>query len=68
VADPNAQIIFGLATDPKIGHNVKLTLIATGFREGDDHAQSETAMTADDDELSEITVEGKRRSFFPRLR
>ena len=68
VADPNAQIIFGLATDPKIGHNVKLTLIATGFQEGGDHVQSESAMMADDDDLPEIAVEEKQRSRFPRLR
>ncbi|MEE9400445.1 MAG: cell division protein FtsZ [Dehalococcoidia bacterium] len=65
VADPNAQIIFGLATDPKIGHNVKLTLIATGFQEGGDHVQSESAMMADGDDLPEFAVGGKRRSFFP---
>ncbi|MEE8163408.1 MAG: cell division protein FtsZ [Anaerolineae bacterium] len=68
VADPNAQIIFGLTTDPKIGHNVKLTLIATGFQEGGDHVQSESAMMADDDDLPEIAVEEKQRSLFPRLR
>ncbi len=65
VADPNAQIIFGLATDPKIGHNVKLTLIATGFREGGDHVESESAMTADDDDSPELAAEEKRRSLLP---
>ena len=65
VTDPNAQIIFGLATDPKIGRNVKLTLIATGFREGGDNQDSESAMMADGDDLPEFTVGGKRRSFFP---
>jgi cell division protein FtsZ len=34
VADPGAQIIFGLASDPAMGKDVKLTLIATGFTEG----------------------------------
>jgi len=65
VADPNAQIIFGLATDPKIGRNVKLTLIATGFREGRDNQDSESAMTADGDDPPESAAEEKRRSFFP---
>ncbi|TET77253.1 MAG: cell division protein FtsZ [Dehalococcoidia bacterium] len=65
VSDPNAQIIFGLATDPKIGRNVKLTLIATGFREGGDNQDSESAMMADGDDLPEFAVEEKRRSFFP---
>jgi len=68
VADPSAQIIFGLTTDPEIGCNVKLTLIATGFREGGDHAESESAMMADGDALPELAVEEKRRSFFLRLR
>jgi len=68
VADPNAQIIFGLATDPKIGHNVKLTLIATGFREVGGHVESENTMMADEDDSIEFAVEDKRRSFFPRLR
>ncbi len=68
VADPNAQIIFGLATDPEIGRNVKLTLIATGFREGGDHVESEGTTTADGDDLPEFPVEDKRRSLFPWLR
>ncbi|MHB8377557.1 MAG: cell division protein FtsZ [Dehalococcoidia bacterium] len=31
VVDPDAEIIFGTAIDPKIGDEVKITLIATGF-------------------------------------
>ncbi|MBF6598972.1 MAG: cell division protein FtsZ [Dehalococcoidia bacterium] len=31
VVDPNAEIIFGTATDPKLGDEVKITVIATGF-------------------------------------
>ena len=31
VVDPDAEIIFGTATDPKIGDTVKITVIATGF-------------------------------------
>jgi cell division protein FtsZ len=30
-ADPQANIIFGLVTDPQMGDNVKVTVIATGF-------------------------------------
>jgi cell division protein FtsZ len=30
-ADPDANIIFGTVTDPSMGHEVKITLIATGF-------------------------------------
>jgi len=31
VVDPEAEIIFGSATDPDLGEEVKITLIATGF-------------------------------------
>jgi cell division protein FtsZ len=31
VVDPDAEIIFGTAIDPKIGEDVKITVIATGF-------------------------------------
>jgi cell division protein FtsZ len=31
VVDPDAEIIFGTAIDPKIGDEVKITVIATGF-------------------------------------
>ncbi len=31
VVDPGAEIIFGTATDPTLGEEVKLTLIAVGF-------------------------------------
>ncbi len=31
VVDPEAEIIFGTATDPTLGGEVKLTLIAVGF-------------------------------------
>ncbi|MGB2583487.1 MAG: cell division protein FtsZ [Dehalococcoidia bacterium] len=71
VADPNAQIIFGLATDPRMGTNVKLTLIATGFREGDSYEQRESLIIPDmpdDDDLPAFGLEDKRRSFFPWVR
>jgi cell division protein FtsZ len=31
VVDPDAEIIFGTATDPDLGDDVKITLIAVGF-------------------------------------
>ena len=31
VVDPDSEIIFGTATDPTLGDEVKLTLIAVGF-------------------------------------
>jgi len=34
-ADPDANIIFGTVTDPALGNEVKITLIATGFDQPD---------------------------------
>jgi cell division protein FtsZ len=34
-ADPDANIIFGTVTDPALGNEVKITLIATGFDQSD---------------------------------
>src|SRR5207253_1469933 len=34
-ADPDANIIFGTVTDPAMGNEVKITLIATGFDQND---------------------------------
>ena len=34
VVDPEAEIIFGTTTDPDLGEQVKITLIATGFAPG----------------------------------
>jgi cell division protein FtsZ len=31
VVDPDAEIIFGTATDPDLGDEIKVTVIATGF-------------------------------------
>ncbi|HEU4759392.1 MAG TPA: cell division protein FtsZ [Dehalococcoidia bacterium] len=35
VVDPEAEIIFGTATDPALGEEVKITLIAVGFATAD---------------------------------
>jgi len=35
VVDPEAEIIFGTATDPDLGEDVKITLIAVGFATAD---------------------------------
>ena len=37
VVDPDAEIIFGTATDPTLGQEVKLTLIAVGFSAQETH-------------------------------
>ena len=34
-ADPDANIIFGTVTNPQLGNEVKITLIATGFDQAD---------------------------------
>jgi cell division protein FtsZ len=36
VADPKANIIFGMVTDPKMEDEVRVTIIATGFNMADD--------------------------------
>ncbi len=67
VADPAAQIIFGLATDPAMGSDVKLTLIATGFGEGDSSSAEDDPMPAVDGG-PQIEEEGKRRRMMPWTR
>lgn len=63
VADSYAQIIFGLGTDPAMGGEVKLTLIATDFSDEEedveyDNIESEWARFED----------GKKRSFLSWLK
>ncbi len=61
VADPGAQIIFGLTTDPRMGSDVKLTLIATGFGEGEsDTVEERPAHSIDDMPNSQVEA-GRRR-------
>lgn len=67
VADPAAQIIFGLATDPAMGSDVKLTLIATGFGEGEGSAL-EDIPEPDVDFAPQVEPEGKRRWALPFAR
>ncbi len=56
--DPQANVIFGVVLDPNMGKDVRLTLIATGFKtkESMDGAESEKELTSilkgiKDDEL-----------------
>jgi len=61
VADPSAQIIFGLTTDPAMGSDVKLTLLATGFGEGnDDVVEEHPGPPVEDVPWNEVEP-GKRR-------
>ena len=41
---PDANIIFGTVTDPSMENEVKLTVIATGFREADESANEADAL------------------------
>ena len=43
VVDPDAEVIFGTATDPDLGDEIKVTLIATGFTP----AESQTGETGE---------------------
>jgi hypothetical protein len=54
-----------------MGTDVKLTLIATGFREGESYERRESLTIPDmpdDDDLPAFELEDKRRSFFPWVR
>jgi cell division protein FtsZ len=64
VADPTAQIIFGLATDPRIGSGVKLTLIATGFGERKYENDNEPPVEPEE-YVPEFGWEQEGRSFLP---
>ena len=59
VVDPDANIIFGMATDLKMENEIKLTVIATGFptsetiQDRDDNLQDilDAALTQDEEQL-----------------
>ena len=50
-ADPDANIIFGAIIDEAMGSDVKITVIATGFDEGEKRFEPTTMKRSDDDEL-----------------
>ena len=54
VVDPDANIIFGMVTDPKMENEVKLTVIATGFASAEDNARRQEAMA---EELGSMSPE-----------
>jgi len=55
IADPNANIIFGMVIDPKMEGEVRVTIIATGFTAGHSEAteehSSQLLMSALDDSI-----------------
>jgi cell division protein FtsZ len=65
VADPGAQIIFGLASDPALESGVKITLIATGFNERRHIPIGESATEANDYDTPDSVFGAKRRSILP---
>jgi cell division protein FtsZ len=54
--DPEANIIFGVAHDPNMESEIKITLIATGFI-----AKDNLAMIGKDDEMAEFLTNLKTR-------
>jgi cell division protein FtsZ len=56
VVDPGAEIIFGTSTDPDLGEEVKITLIATGF---DGREAQQTYAAAEDAEFRRIREEAE---------
>ncbi len=52
VVDPDAEIIFGAATDPDMGDEIKVTVIATGF------APAESQHLERDDRIRSIRAQG----------
>jgi cell division protein FtsZ len=62
VVDPECEIIFGTATDPELGEDVKITLIATGFAAQESYARREEYVPAyagngDDEEMRRMRQE-----------
>ena len=54
VVDPEAEIIFGTSTDPDLGDEVKITLIATGF---DGRERHHSFSAAEDEDFRRIREE-----------
>jgi len=56
VVDPESEIIFGSATDPGLGEEVKITLIAVGFAPREQYQQPRMH---EDDELRRMRVDAQ---------
>jgi cell division protein FtsZ len=56
VVDPGAEIIFGASTDPELGEEVKITLIAVGF-DGSRQERFTSHTQAEDEEFRRIREE-----------
>ena len=63
MVDPDAEIIFGTATNPSLGDQIKLTVIATGFLAKSSRDEEVPVSTATDrwsaELLDEIGLEGE---------
>lgn len=55
--DPDANIIFGSVCDPKLEGEVRITIIATGFRNGAAHRQ--TAQVAEEEVVRRVVPAGR---------
>ena len=64
LAAPSAQIIFGLAADPKMGGDVHITLIATGFVEKRGWEEDGIDLVPGDYDPPETPEQAKRKPLF----
>jgi cell division protein FtsZ len=65
LVDPDANIIFGMVTDPKMENEVKMTIIATGFPSAEASAEKDAAVTA---ALSDVLGDEEALDLPPFLR
>ena len=63
--EPNANVIFGMVTDPKMEDEVKMTVIATGFP-GSDGSYNQVNLLSE--ELKEIMTDSEQLDLPPFLR
>ena len=75
MVDPDANIIFGMVTDPKMENEVKMTIIATGFPGADGSTDQQAALAeqlkdvlGDEEALDLPPFLRNRRSAYARTR
>ncbi len=57
IVDPDAEIIFGTATDPDLGDEIKVTVIATGFQPAEMREQELERIVGRGDRLRPLRVQ-----------
>lgn len=65
MVDPDANIIFGTVTDPKMENEVKMTIIATGFPGADGSADQQAALA---EQLKDVIGDEEALDLPPFLR